>query len=392
MTYDKAQSDEMTNAGSFFRRAALACLLWLAALAATASETMSIELAEGRSYTDHLALAGDSKDTDLMVKFIFNENENSLTVSLISYRKLFVFREDSKYSQVVHNRRLHPDDLPYVVTYAPRSSYKLSYDLRHSLPSPRCKYVFHRWASGEGLQAVPEEYKMVNDFIEQKFMINGADTLVTLSLRDVAVMEQTSKPGKKKEKYKLTLLSDLGKTYKISIRRNPCLGKDEDIAASAQLLQNATAAYETFDKQYAGKVLKSSEEIAIFRQIKELLTTQYQPIAEVSPCPDIQANRDAYNAVARSIAGKKYRTAAKNAGQGVEAEYLLAQARILDNSVAQWLLTGDKAMRNDLEAACRKAVNSTNEQIKMHGVKTKAQKDALKIFRQAEAYYKANCK
>ena len=57
----------------------------------SAQVVKEIAVSQKESYTDHLSLKKDTRDMDLMVKFVFNEEANTLTVSLISYRCLFVF-------------------------------------------------------------------------------------------------------------------------------------------------------------------------------------------------------------------------------------------------------------------------------------------------------------
>ena len=73
------------------------------AVSLTAQTVKTIGVGQDAPYTDHVALLDDSRDMDLMVKFVFNEAENQLTVSLISYRSLFVFREDTRYKMAVNS-------------------------------------------------------------------------------------------------------------------------------------------------------------------------------------------------------------------------------------------------------------------------------------------------
>ena len=48
----------------------LAGCFWM--LGIQAQTVRTITLAQGKSYTDHIALKTDSNDMDLMVKFVFN--------------------------------------------------------------------------------------------------------------------------------------------------------------------------------------------------------------------------------------------------------------------------------------------------------------------------------
>ena len=136
-----------------------------------AQNVKSIAVGQGASYTDHISLAEDSRDMDVLLKFVFDEQKNSLTVSALSYRSLFVFRDATRYKSVVHGRRLNPEHLPYVAEADKGTRFYISKSLKKSLPRPHRKYVFNSWIEYDGMQPAQSEYKMVNDYIEQEFQI-----------------------------------------------------------------------------------------------------------------------------------------------------------------------------------------------------------------------------
>ena len=72
-----------------------------------AQTVRAISVAQGKSYTDHISLKPDSKDMDLMVKFVFKEDANTLTVTLISYRSLFVFWDKVHFKPLIKGRRTY---------------------------------------------------------------------------------------------------------------------------------------------------------------------------------------------------------------------------------------------------------------------------------------------
>ena len=210
-----------------------------AALAAQTVKTITVS--DGASYTDHISLAEDARDMDVMVKFVFNEPDNTLTVSLLSYRRLFVFREDARYSSVVRCGRLHPELMPYLVEAEQGSRFKLSPALKHAIPeSAKRRHVFRRWIEYEGLQPVPADYKMVNDYVEQTFDIVQKREAVSVTLHDLFLLEPRSG---KADAWDLLLGCDLDTRYQIHIRRNPCFGFDEQIATAATMLGEIRAAY-----------------------------------------------------------------------------------------------------------------------------------------------------
>jgi hypothetical protein len=115
-----------------------------------------ITVSQDQAYTDHISLEGDATDKDIMVKFVFDEAANQLTVSLISYRMIFVFREDIRFKPLIKGRRIRPDQLPYVVNYDPSDQFRISKLFKSTVPKPRKQYVFHRWLDYEGLQPAPQ--------------------------------------------------------------------------------------------------------------------------------------------------------------------------------------------------------------------------------------------
>lgn len=376
-------------------------LLFVACTASSAvlSQTVKrIEVAAGSSYTDHISLKEDATDMDVMVKFVFDEPKNMLTVSLISYRGMFVFRDDARYGQVVRCRKLRPERLPYVVETEPGSKYKITGQFRKSIPCPRRKHVFKRWIDYRGLQPVPTDYKMVNSYIEQAFDILNKDTAVSVTLQDLVLMEPAG--GKKKKKYELLFLANLGRQYEVIIRRNPCLGQEEAISNAQKSLKAISAAYQKIHARYS-KPVTSAESYKVFKDMKSLLVQQFPKKDSVSQCPDIQQQWDAYNLYVDSISKMKC-TLVENTVEiasdgsihlpGVKPGYILSQARSIDMNVSRWLLSKDRIERSDLERQCDDIIEATNKTVKENGLVNAEQQNAMGIFRRAERYFRSTCK
>ena len=58
----------------------------LSLLTSRSQTVKNITVSQEQSYTDHISLEGDVTDKDIMVKFVFDEAANQLTVTLISHR------------------------------------------------------------------------------------------------------------------------------------------------------------------------------------------------------------------------------------------------------------------------------------------------------------------
>ena len=359
-----------------------------------AQTVKTITVSNEASYTDHISLGEDSRDMDVMVKFIFDEQKNVLTVSALSYRHLFVFRDAARYPTVVRHNCLIPDKMPYVVEADPGSKFKLSKPLLKAIPKPKKKYIFKRWLECDGLQPVPMEYKMANDYIEQTFDILQKRSVISVTLRDLYILDQPGKPGI----YEVARGRDLNTRYQIRILRNPCLGMEEDIATAAGALAEVKAAFENFRKNYAGGSVASDEAMKTFNDTKVLLLTQFPAKTNTSPCPDLQAANDKYNHYVDSISALSCKVNVIGAEGLIEDEskpldvkLVYTQARQLDKAVSKWLTSKDDLEKEDLVSQCRDIIKDMSSMIQHHPATTAEEQKAVKTYYQAEQYFKKTC-
>ena len=366
-------------------------VLCLIAAPLKAQTVKNISVSAGTSYTDHIALSEDSRDSDIMVKFVFDEDNNTLTVSALSYRTLFVFREASRYKAVVSHKNLIPDRLPYVADADKGSKFPLSKGLVKSIPSPKKKYIFNRWIEYEGLQPATADYKMVNDYIEQTFQILGARNSVSVTLRDLLLLEPM-----KKSRWQLLQGRDLNARYQIRIQRNPCLGRDEEIAEAQANVETVKAAYENFNKIYASGTVPSMDALKTYKETKDVLLTQFTAKQGQSPCPLLQEATDQYNHYVDSIANHFCRIEAPEEPGEVKTldiKMIYAQARQIDKSVARYLVSNDELERYDLVTQCNEIIKDISGILSRYPyVMSAEEENAVRVYRQAEQYFKKTCK
>lgn len=371
-----------------------------------AQAVKEVSVSHGNAYTDHIALKDDSKDMDLMVKLVFDEPTNTLSLTLISYRDLFVFPTDATCRQVVRHRKINPDKLPFVVNADADATFQLTKDYWKSIAKPRRKHVFRKWVETVGLTPQPVETKMVNDFVSQDFLIDNKADAVELTLRDVLMMEQeaTTKVGRRR--YNIVWGKDLNTVYRVYIRRNPCFGLDEELAAADNQLGAVRAAYKNLHSRYGSGWVANGESLQTFKEMKQLLQGQYPKRSGESACPDLQAKWDAYNLCVDSIAALNCRVRpaeshrGSGAGQGstgsqavagFNAGYILTQARQIDNAVSRWLVSKDETEREDLRRQCQEIIRMVKPVVARHKGGTAAQQQAVKIFNRATAYFYSTC-
>ena len=359
-----------------------------------AQNIKTIAVSNDQSYTDHLSLAQDSRDMDVMVKFIFDEGKNTLTVSLVSYRSLFVFQEDTRYSSVVRGSRLHPEKLPYVAQAEDGTRFNLSRALRKALPRPLNRYVFNRWISYDGLQPVPTDYKMVNDFIEQTFDIQGKRNSVTVTLRDVFLLDPSEgKPNR----YILSRGKDLLIKYQVVILRNPCLGMDEEIASAQKQGDAVQKAFETLKQVCPKGEVTSEEALKTFQDTQSTLLSLYPPKDTLVACPDLAMAVKQYNAYVDSLARLTCKLvepgdASWDDGQPLDVKLLYTQTRQLDKAVARWLVTKDDLEKKDLVSQCEDIIKDVSAMVRLHKASSEEEKQAIQAYNQAEEYFRKTCK
>lgn len=376
-------------------------LLTLLPFTASAKTVKPITVSQGQSYTDHIALAQDAKDKDIMVKFQFDEQNNTLTVSVISYRTLFVFWDDMRYKSAISRRWLHTDRLPYIATAEEGQRFRLSKALRKQLPKPRKEYIFKKWMTYEGLQPQEKDIKMVNSYLEQTFDIQNKRCHVVVHLHDIMMLD-LEKQSAARSVYSINTGADLDTEYQITINRNPCFGLDQEVQTARKALDAVRKSYKSLRKTYGKGSVATAESKKTFDDVKATLMSQYQHNNDSSACPDIQACIDQYNLTADSLANMTVSlvtptdAAAEAAGKILggkdsekNAKVVLANAREIDRRVARWLTSRDPAERADILRECQNIIHDTRLII---STLPASESKNVKIFNQAEQYFRRTCR
>jgi hypothetical protein len=363
-------------------------------LATQAQIVKTITVAQGKSYTDHISLKPDSKDMDLMVKFVFSEDANTLTVTLISYRSLLVFWDNVHFYPLIKKRKLRPKQLPYVVAFDPADKYRITKLVKASIPQPHKMFSFKRWIDYEGLQPAPTEYKMENDFIAQTFNIQNKRTQVNITLHDVFLMDKTEK--KKYNLFEIPFGRDLNQQYQITIERNPCFGLDTEVESAKKALEGVQTSFTSMKKKYGTGQVVSQESLKIFEDMKSTVQNQFQKKDVESPCPDVQTAWEQYNQYVDSIAAMKCVVVGVTGvgGPGISPEdlkMLMMKTRQIDQTVSRWLVSSDPIERQDLINEAQNNIKSGNELLGGRPGVTAEQKRVITLFRSAERYFNRTC-
>lgn len=352
----------------------LAVLAFMSGPVLQAQVIKDIYVSQEESYTDHIALKQDSRDTDVMLKFQYNEEKNALTVSVISYRNLFVFREPARYGSLINFfGRIIPDKFPYVITAEPGAKFRFSNELKRSVKGPRNKHVFNKWIEYKGLQPQPSEYSMVNDFIEQTFdVLPGSDVSVTF--RDIFLLEGGE----------ILCGKDLQARYNITIGHDPCFGKDEEIAEANTTLENLFQNYNSLKESSNNGIADKPEVAELFKQLKDAVQAQFPHKDVKSSCLAVQNIWDVYNDFVDSLAVLKCEYTPKRLG--VDVQIIRNYTRAIDENVSKWLLSDDPVERKDIAEAIQGMIQDVEGMVAANGLVDEEQRKAYGIFREASRY------
>jgi hypothetical protein len=354
-----------------------------------AQHTRHITVSAEDAYTDHIALSTDSRDMDIMVKFQFDEAHNQLVVSLITYRSLFVFEHDVRYKTVFKHRKLNAMKLPYVVEDEATTEIMASKALKKQLNPTARHFIFKHWIEYEGLQPIPQNYQLAHEFVEQTFDILHMRNEVSVSLRHLMVMD-AQKGNPNKRSYLLSYLKDTNLDYRITLRRNPCLGTEKEQELADHSVEAIRQGYESLLEKFLPHEVYTAEQCEAFYEMKQMLGSQYPKVAANQPCDLVRGKWELYNTYVDSIASAQCKinpVTQEDEITGVEVELLYSKARQLDGMVTRWLNSEDAIERKDLQLYCLKMVKDVNEWVSINGLANSEQQKAWGVFQKAEKYY-----
>lgn len=383
---------------------------------AMAQTQRMVSVSPTEAFEDSLTLMPGSDAADLHLKFVFDQDKSTLTVTMQSEKMLHVFRRDAKYRNVVgknifHPRRIKLFKLPYNVESTATARYKIAKSTKKLLAprKQRKNYVFHQWDEVGGMQPVNTKYNMVNDNIEQVYKIDPTANSVTFNLRDVMTLEHDPAHPNKFENYVIDNLKDFNMQYQIVLLRDPCLGKDSLIAEASKLHKELQDAINSLNEAYPDGKTSTMELLDMFQNTRNGYLAKYGKRDEKSTCQDLQNTIDAYNACVDSLQSMTCTLTKEGLQKASEAEFvtgvegrvrhidsnsLLFKARQLDELVAQWksLPASKTRERLYLLQQCDKVIADTEMQIKGRLASTPEQKKALETMRRAINYYNTVCK
>lgn len=362
------------------------CMSFFTAL--RAEEIRTVHVANQQTYTDHVSLKSDSRDMDIMVKFTFDEPTNTLVVNLVSYRSLFMLHADVRYKDVIKCGKFYPHKLPYEVQTNAKMSYHVSNNFKKEIKGCRCQYVLKQGITTQGLQPQESTLHMLNDYLEYRYNVLNQDSVVVVQLGDMMVVEPSVKH---RNRTNLIFYAPLNLRYNIYIDRDACYGMEQAITDAQTALQNIEQNYQSLKSSFNAGYVNGVTDSMLY-SMKKAVVAQFERIQQPHKCSTLQQLNNQYNQYLDSLTALQVvDAAAVSHPLSMSREYILQLSRTIDNNVSSWLVATDAMQKTDIVAATHAMIAELNEALKGKVVVSKEQRDAIRIFRKAERYFKHIC-
>ena len=180
----------------------------------------------------------------------------------------------------------------------------------------------------------------------------------------------------------------------MNISRNPCLGKEEELAAAKAMLEEEKNNYKSLAEKYPDVNDLTAETLMALEEVREKLETKYHKVETTNDCPEISSILEEYNNYVDSIAKLadiKAEFAHKRPKLSIPAEQLLAVARMVDANVASYLVSNDVVEKSDLVKRNKKLIEDINKKLSRKMRMDREQANALSVFKKAEKYFNETC-
>lgn len=370
------------------------CFLLLAAMTSVQAQTTKpVTLSDKTPFTEELTIPQPKGDgVKVTASLQFDEAANTVSVTVKSERKLFVFWEEISYRKAFKNKRLCTEKLSYNMTGNTADQFHRIAYFYKALPKPhRKKHIFHAWAETEGLKAQGAPRQIINDSLTQTFAISDTSDVFAIRLRDILFIDEVKQKGAARY-YAISYGADINTEYRITLQHNPCFGLDAQITSAQNARDAVMRSYEAFKSIYTNGVVNSEEGEKLFHELQDALQIQFPASQDSSACAALQELHTRYNQYIDSIKALSVTLQLPTEERSLNIKIILANSRTIDNNVTRWLSTKDRFERSDLADQCRQIISDTKNMITLNGVRTQEEKDAVAVFKKAEQYFDRTCR
>lgn len=364
-------------------------ILLLGVINAKAQQDGVLKLSAEQSITDHIDIkTSRGEDVGMIVKILFLEEENAISVSLISYHRIFALWADTPYRSAVNwLSRLVPHKLPFANECDEKARFKITSSAKKDMKlytKRKRKYVMRQTIMATGAFPLETPTRIVNNVIEQKFLINGDTTNhISIFLGDILFMEKR-KP--KREKYHIFAFSKLDKEYKIEIERNHCLNRESDVEVANTALNALQSSLASLNEIKSNRAISNTvEKKELFDKLKGIAMERFPKNLKEDRCQTIQDIYSRYNALVDSLQEMTLTVEVKS--NVADDNYIRERTRLLDKYMSIMQYSTDIAERLQMKRECEKIVSEINLYIAGAEIIDDKTLRAVEIFYNAEKVF-----
>lgn len=386
-------------------------LITLLALLPNASWAQSprVVLAHADTVLEKIVLPPDRKgrETEVELRMCFNEQNNTVWVSLASARYIFGLQSAVRYEEVftkgyfLHfGGKFKSVNLPYEVTMNPKDKPRMQKWVRKEIGRyrlPRYKHYLRPWVSSTEMNTTENPCELLTNQLERVFKVRSGEDSVHIQLRDIFLIDHKGMSVKKFNRYVISQHKDLKADVTLLLHRDPCFGQEEEIVARKTRLQELRNAQSQLMKFLpSGKEL-SADEYNAFYALRDSLLQAYPRKVQSESCPDLKELDSCFNQCVDSIFLLKPQVKEdpiKGAlidrleqAKELDALNLIYKARQLDELTALWMVSKTQVERQRIRQQCSRVLREAEKMKDGRKVVDDVQRKALEIYNKALKYY-----
>lgn len=373
------------------------------------AQPKQVILAHADTVTEKLTLPPDRKGREAVIelRMSFNEDNNTVWVSLSSARYIFGLQSSARYEELFTKGyfchlggKFKSVNLPYEVKMDPQNKPRMKKYVRKSVGKykiPRYKHYFRPWVSSADMTTSELPCEMLTNSMERVFKVHQGEDSTHIELRDLFLIDHKGISKRWYKKYIINQHRDLQMEYTLQLHRSPCFGKQEEIEARTARLQELREAHAQLLKLYPTGVNLTADAYNAFYFNRDSLLRVY-PLKDLTEeCPDLLELDTSYNLCVDSIFSYR-RYVKQSSAQGelianlekakeLDAMNLMYKARQLDELTALWLVSKTHAERLTIRQQCGRVMREAEKMKEGRKVVNDEQRKALETYNKALKYY-----
>lgn len=347
------------------------------------------------------------REPELELRMCFNEQNNTVWVSLSCARYIFGLQNTVRYEEVFTKGyfchlggKFKTINLPYEVTMNPKEKPRMRKSVRKEIgkyKKPRFKRFLRPWVSSVDMTSPEVPCEMLTRQLSRTFKVHAGEDSVHIQLRDLFLLDHKGMSSRAYKRYVINQHVDQNKEYVLQLHRSPCFGKEAEIEARQACLLELRQAHAQLMRLYPESMKLTEDEYNAFYAHRDSLLRVY-PLKKLNEeCADLLSIDTDYNHCVDSIFAHQ-RYIKPNVAQGeliatlekakeLDALNLMYKARQLDELTALWLVAKTHTERLNIRMQCGRLLREAEEMKDGRKVVNDEQRKALDIYNKALKYY-----